>query len=104
VGPVAQPLSDGAGGDAHAERAASLALSDLHSQQPATVLALEGYQVATRVEHGDRQRQEILGTRGAEGAVDVRARVFGREGGDDVAQEPVHGATLYLVATRLRNP
>src|SRR2546426_8955597 len=73
IGAVAQALSDGARRNAHAERAASLALSDLHSQQPATVLALEGDQVTTRVEHGDRQRQEILGPCGAEGAVDDRA-------------------------------
>ena len=60
--------------------------------------------MTTRVEHGDRQRQEILGTRGAEGAVDDRARTLEREAGDDVAQEPVHGATLYMVTMRLRNP
>src|SRR5206468_11481542 len=36
IGAVAQALSDGE--NAHAERAASLALSDLHAQQPATVL------------------------------------------------------------------
>src|SRR5206468_63373 len=55
-------------------------------------------------EHADRQRQEILGTRGAEGAVEDRASTLEREAGDDVAQEPVHGATLYMVTMRLRNP
>src|SRR5262249_36854705 len=104
VGAIAQALGDGARWDAHAESAASLALSDLHAQQSATVLALEGDQVAARVEHGDGERQEVLGTRGAKSAVNDRAGLLERETGGDVAQKPVHGATLYMVTMHLRNP